>query len=434
MRRYPRPLSLCVVLATVTCLLLASAATAYRRGTEAAALRGDEEAIAFLRVRGPAGLEAMLAAYDALDPAARDAAANRALDQVAGQKDARASRLFWYTDLDAALAAAKEQNKPVLTLRLLGRLDEDMSCANSRFFRTVLYPDERVNPLLRDQFILHRQSVADVPRITVEFSDGRRLERTVVGNSIHYVLDPQGRVVDGLPGLYSAEAFVERLEYAASTAMYNAELPDAESVGYLKLWHERRRSDLATTLTTRLAEAGVPEAEAAQPRAERDAVAANRATMAKRVVAGPVLAALGEGDLRRVADDRVWEALAKEFPVELGESSLRLIREKQTHGASAEAAMELAVAKGAVADPILRVVQKLEKNIALDTARNEYDLHRRLHGWFAHGEVDVHDLDALNRRVYAELFLMPLDDPWLGLSPQDAYAALDGEGKLAPGQ
>jgi hypothetical protein len=37
-------------------------------------------------------------------------------------------------------------------------------------------------------------------------------------------------------------------------------------------------------------------------------------------------------------------------------------------------------------------------------------------------------VDRLNERVYAELFLTPSSDPWLGLAPRDAYSALDGDG------
>jgi hypothetical protein len=38
------------------------------------------------------------------------------------------------------------------------------------------------------------------------------------------------------------------------------------------------------------------------------------------------------------------------------------------------------------------------------------------------------NIDQLNKRVYAELFLTPDSDPWLGLLPQDVYAALDRGG------
>jgi len=40
-------------------------------------------------------------------------------------------------------------------------------------------------------------------------------------------------------------------------------------------------------------------------------------------------------------------------------------------------------------------------------------------------------IDALNSRVYAELFLTPESDPWLGLAPQNAFSALDNGGLSA---
>ena len=49
---------------------------------------------------------------------------------------------------------------------LLGRLDEELSCANSRFFRTVLYANAEISAHLREHFVLHWQSVRPVPRIS----------------------------------------------------------------------------------------------------------------------------------------------------------------------------------------------------------------------------------------------------------------------------
>jgi len=123
-------------------------------------------------------------------------------------RDAWAAGLYWYTDLDEAKAAAKRENKPIVSLRMLGRLDADLSCANSRFFRTTLYPDPRVNSLLREKFIMHWSSERPVPVVTVDFGDGRTMKRTVTGNSIHYVLDSNGRPLDALPGLYSSAEFI----------------------------------------------------------------------------------------------------------------------------------------------------------------------------------------------------------------------------------
>ena len=56
------------------------------------------------------------------------------------------------------------------------------------------------------------------PRVTVDFGDGRRLERTLTGNSVHYVLSPDGRPIDALPGLYAPRAFLAGLAEAEAAA------------------------------------------------------------------------------------------------------------------------------------------------------------------------------------------------------------------------
>src|SRR5207248_5840244 len=131
--------------------------------------------------------------------------------------------------------AAQESGKPILSLRLLGTLDTEFSCANSRFFRTVLYPDPAVGKYLRENFVLHWQSHRPVPKLTIDFGDGRKIERTITGNSVHYVLAPDGRVVDVIPGLYGPAAFLRALNDAASIAAL-ADRPDF--VQRLASYHE----------------------------------------------------------------------------------------------------------------------------------------------------------------------------------------------------
>src|SRR5207248_2293342 len=107
----------------------------------------------------PERLAELLAEHDKLVAEGADAEAlariRHAIDRAAAQRDAHVSRLYWYTDLDEAKAAARASGKPILSLRLLGRLDEELSCANSRLFRTTLYANEHVAQLLRDTYVLH---------------------------------------------------------------------------------------------------------------------------------------------------------------------------------------------------------------------------------------------------------------------------------------
>jgi hypothetical protein len=178
----------------------------------------DAVRIATWRAEGPTALARLLAELARLPAGVERERLTATIDKVAGQRYASWSRLYWYDDLDAARAAARATGKPILSLRMLGRLDEDLSCANSRFFRTTLYPDAAVAELLRERFILHWSSERDVPRVTVDFGDGRTLASTVTGNSAHYILDADGRPLDVLPGLYSPQVF--RNELTSALAMF----------------------------------------------------------------------------------------------------------------------------------------------------------------------------------------------------------------------
>src|SRR5687767_1495639 len=121
------------------------------------------QAITKLRSMGPAGLHILRQSYAKeikrhVDfPLEADTAewlrVKAALDAVSQQKDSYLGGLYWYTDIDEAKAAARVTGKPIISLRLLGKLSEEFSCANSRFFRTVLYSNAEVSQRLKDNFI-----------------------------------------------------------------------------------------------------------------------------------------------------------------------------------------------------------------------------------------------------------------------------------------
>jgi hypothetical protein len=94
-----------------------------------------------------------------------------------------------------------------------------------------------------------------------------------------------------------------------------------------------------------------------------------------------------------------------------------------------------AMANGKVQAPFAKMVDSFERSVAQDTVRDEYTFHRQIHLWLAAGKLpdgkEATDVDALNERVYADLFLTPSSDPWLGLMPADAYSALADDGVCA---
>lgn len=388
--------------------------------------------------------------------AAKIARLEAAIDEIAGQRYAYQSRLYWYTDLDQAKAAAAKQNKPILSLRMLGKLTDDFSCANSRFFRTTLYANKEVSDLLRDKFVLHWRSVRPVPKVTIDFGDGRVLERTLTGNSIHYVLAADGQIIDGIPGLYGPAAFRKQLETALGIASLLKLREPGTRQDFLVAVHRERLVQLeqnwakdyqaASALLSQATQANPADAksaleraliqaqvELAQPAQVRSATPppatkAVETAVPKRMIERPLVRAAIPAEAANpvhVTDERLWQVIAQLHAADakLDRESVKLISSQNPVAAHAA---KLARTKSEVESPLVRLVRTLEGSIAADTVRNEYQFHRQIHDWLANNPAA--EIEAFNERVYAQLFLTPSSDPWLGLAPADTYTALPNGG------
>ena len=375
------------------------------------------------------------------------------VDRSAAQRHAHISRLFWYTDLAEAKTAATEAGKPILSLRMLGKLTDEFSCANSRFFRTALYANQEIGDYLRQHFVLHWQSVRPVPKVTIDFGDGRKLERTITGNSAHYVLTASGKPLDALPGLYSPQEFLAWLQRVVELHAEYVARPNVVAIeSIVRRYHQDRlreiqadwRNDIRQVAPELLSRSygREPKSEAAVETLAGDSVsddlfdlkafnATNRApTKAIPELPIPQAIRLAPQKTDRVVSDKLWRLIADHHrgQVALDDRSRNLIRQESPQAAEAG---RFAFAKSLAEDPILKVIRNFEESIALDTVRNKYLLEREIHNWFVRNEV-ANDLDELNERVYAELFLTPSGDPWLGLVPADTYTALQDNGFQVP--
>jgi hypothetical protein len=152
-----------------------------------------------------------------------------------------------------------------------------------------------------------------------------------------------------------------------------------------------------------------------------DARRAGLVALTKAAVELPLVEiAVGDfGALERSSDNNFWERMAAVYDVQarLDERSKRLLAEKLGRRGAAEPDPE----------DLEETIRLFEQRMALDAVQNELLLHRRVHEWFVNGDVGT-DVRELNDRVYAELFLTPNEDPWLGLVPAHTYSGLDGDG------
>jgi hypothetical protein len=396
-------------------------------------------AVAELRALGPAGLEVLFRVHgreirrqvsNPLLPTTLEwQRLSAALDAVSQQKDSYLSGLYWHTDFDQAKTAAHAAGKPILSLRLLGNLNEEFSCANSRFFRTILYSNSAVSEMLRENFILHWKSVRPAPHITIDFGDGRKLERTVTGNSIHYILDADGRPIDALPGLYGPRAFLRALGEADEVFHQLARPGEANLIQALSAYHGARLKLINLAWLTDIEKTGgkIPQGFVVVRREDGTPAAIEIAPLAvtKAITEASILRSMtaGADALGTVTDEALWKkiALLHIDDARLDALSIGLIQ-RQTQKTF------LADASKTTPEAALRnLVEKLEMHIALDTVRNEYLLHTKLHAWLV-ADRSRTDLDRLNERVYAQLFLTPASDPWLGLFESSTYVALEGGG------
>lgn len=392
-----------------------------------------ERAITTLRAAGPLGHAALMQAHAAriavlrdtppVTPSAEDERLRHAIDGVSGQRDGHASGLYWHTDLEAAEAEARETGRPILSLRLLGRLDEEMSCANSRYFRLVLYPNRAVSTYLREHYVMHWSSERPVPRITIDMGDGRRLERTITGNSIHYVIDADGRVLDAMPGLLGPRemlAFLGEAEemHAALTGARSSTLGTGEAaitagrelvLGRALIAYRAARGEfpaIPDRPSTVLA-VGLPSAIEAMP-----------LTVSKVAVEGPMLDALRAPAAAPVAVDAVdWarvgiEAYDRDPSTVFDDTSRALLRLKTGRDDASSAAL----------------IAALSRTIVGDSARNDATFRLSVLEWLSAPRPEGTarpDLASFNERVYRELFLTPASDPWLGLQDPSVWDAIE---------
>jgi len=397
------------------------------------AVSGDAAAVEELRSLGPAGLEALRAQYAseinahiANPTAAPDEQWQRitaALDAVAQQKNSYIAGLYWYTDLDAAKRASKSLGKPILSLRLLGKLTDEFSCANSRFFRTVLYPNDEVAAVLRDRFVLHWRSERPVPTVTIDFGDGRKLERTLTGNSIHYILDSQARPLDALPGLYGPKAFLRGLTNAENLFKSLAGKNEPERTWALRLYYEEQHNKIAAawTIDTQKIGGKVPAGFKIVPGQNgTDALVVSQLAMTKAITEMGILRGMNlvADELGKVTDEEAWKKLAELHAADAMLDSRAIALIQRQNPSLSE-------------DDRERLVNKFQGLLALDTVRNEYLMHTKLYTWLRNDPVRD-DVEKLNKKVYDTLFLTPQSDPWLGLFSADLYTALDNGGVVKP--
>ena len=107
----------------------------------------------------------------------------------------------------------------------------------------MLFSSDDIANFINDTFEPAWESLGPVPKVTVDFGNGRTVTRTLNGNVATYACTADGTVLDILPGIYAPAEYRRQLEQLFLLAQY------VEGRGgpaaRLKAYHQRQADTLA---------------------------------------------------------------------------------------------------------------------------------------------------------------------------------------------
>ena len=278
----------------------------------------------------------------------------------------------------------------------------------------MLLSDETTAAWLRENFVLSWEEVRPPAKVTIDFGNGKKLERTLAGNTAFYLTSRDGTVFDVFPGVYTPEDF--KAELTTSLAFMDRMGGDFEAQK-VREHHSRM--------------------------VERTAHAeARRISGSKMVVESPLLRALAPGteDLRtpdasQLTPERTRETTASKSSVEapilrgLGGKMLDLNRAggngQYANAFDAYTASLVDVSKQPMSadrvkkkfelDAKLTPEDRQRKIIELDSKANVKSVRPAIHLMFRHAVRESSRPSDLTRLVFGRVLHIDIDDPYLGL-------------------
>lgn len=340
------------------------------------------------------------------------------LDKVCGQKDAVFAKLFWHTNLEQAKAIAKEEKKMILSLCMLGDFTEDLSCANSRFFRIFLYSNDEVAELLRSRFVLHVQSVIDVPKITIEYPDGTKQVQTITGNSMHLAMTADGEIVDALPGLYGPDYF---RKWLVRTGYSNPEVKMPDISVYLDNYAKELDSLAMLTENISFIDTTISKISSRLPVPISKAYLASIQSVRKSVIEAPLFTAMSPTAIMPVIEytqneKAVYEKLSK----------LGFMRENIDNDFPV-GAKPIKVKKKYDAMELWNITIQVNDQLTVENIRNEVLYHHRVLEWLKDSNMR-NNMQAFIEKSYRELFKTPLNDKKMGMYNPALFYGLTNDG------
>lgn len=230
----------------------------------------------------------------------------------------------------------------------------------------MLFSNEEIAKELNDRFECSWESVRKVPKIEIDFGDGKKLTRTLNGNVATYLCTSEGEVFDIFPGIGTPDEYLGRVRLGLRLHETIAALGAGSRSEAVKTYHKTMKDRVATS----------------RPELARVAESTRRAPdVSKMVVEKPIKDAMkGAADMI-VARAETAKEPAKRVP-DMG--------------------------KRAVERPI-------KDSLHEDTEFNDAERAPKIHALLA--RTTLAPVSTYTKTLYKDILGVDLDDPYLGLAP-----------------
>jgi hypothetical protein len=267
----------------------------------------------------------------------------------------------------------------------------------------VLLSDEKVQKLLSDKFVTSWEMVREVPKVSIDFGGGKKLQRTLKGNTVMYLCTSDGKVLDAWPGVYTPEDFVRQLEGSLEAYKLHGIDPgkpmDEATQAKVNAYHRNAVTGFSARFDMPM-----------------------RMTMSKAGVESPILKLIGERPQPLRADaalvDKRLAAAAQ-----TGQSAERLPNYPDLfarYSAKLEDVSEQPMAgrrAAGITNPNDKRTPEELGRIAVqeDSSNNSFYVRPAVHLWLASVKV-VPNVSEAKMTTFKTILHVPIDDPYLGLS------------------
>ena len=298
--------------------------------------------------------------------------------------------------------------------------------------------DPEVSRLINTEFVPCWDTVRPVPKVTIDFGNGRTLTRTLAGNTVISICLPDGRALDAFPGVYTPNDF--KAQITGTLKLYRelaaAKEGPEELSARVVAWHREgfvqgvRAEGARTTLSKAFVESpllnalGLPGRRAMVLGAEKlaEPVAVEKrdpmlATTATKALVQSVILDRANVTFTPLPAGAVAPTPADVDPLVDPKAAFELLRSRIDDASKHAASVQQVRQRFNPGQPAVKKTPEQigREAVEMDSQINIRAIRPAVHLWYlANGTLP--SSRTLRDEMYRDLLHVPVDDPYLGLT------------------